>query len=112
MRLFEGTPFDRPPRCDDCGSLEEECQCPPPQKVYKDPSQQTARVYLEKRKRGKSVTIVSQLSGDDTDLKALLSKLKETCGAGGALKGETLEIQGDQLSRVRESLSAMGYRVR
>ena len=112
MRLFEGTPFDRPPKCDECGQLEADCQCPPPAKVYKDPASQSARVYLEKRKRGKFVTIVNQLSSNETDLKALLSKLKETCGAGGTLKDEVIEIQGDQLERIQQTLREISYRVR
>ena len=112
MRLFEGTQFDRPPKCDRCGELEAECQCPPPPKTYRDPSEQSARVLIEKRKRGKIVTLVNGLSSHESDLKALVSKLKETCGAGGAVKDDVLEIQGDHLDRVRQSLQDLGYRVK
>ena len=31
MRLFEGTEFDRPLRCEQCGELDEKCVCPPEQ---------------------------------------------------------------------------------
>ncbi|MCP4189159.1 MAG: translation initiation factor [Planctomycetaceae bacterium] len=112
MRLFEGTEFDQPPKCDRCGDLEADCQCPPPPKTYRDPSEQTARVLIEKRKRGKQVTTVNGLSSHETDLKALLSKLKEICGAGGAVKDEVLEIQGDHVDRIRKSLMEFGYRVK
>ncbi len=30
-RLFAGTPFDRPPTCERCGKLVEDCACPPPE---------------------------------------------------------------------------------
>ena len=112
MRLFEGTQWDVPPRCDRCGELEEDCQCPPPPKEYLAPEKQTAKLAVEKRRKGKVVTVVRDLSSNDNDLPELLAKLKNACGAGGALKDETLEIQGDHLQRVRELLAEIGYRVR
>ncbi len=112
MRLFEGTPFDRPPRCEACGELEEACVCPPPEKVLTPPSKQTARLAVEKRKKGKVVTVVRGLSADDNDLPALLTRLKSTCGAGGTLKDDTLEIQGDHHEQVTNLLKSLGYKVR
>lgn len=114
MRLFEGTPWDVPPRCERCGELEEECRCPvePPMVERIAPEKQTARLAVEKRKRGKVVTVVRGLSEPDSDMPDLLTQLKNACGAGGTLKDDTLEIQGDQLDRVRELLTAIGYRVK
>lgn len=112
MRLFEGTQWDVPPRCDRCGELEEDCRCPPPPKKYLAPEKQTAKLAVEKRKKGKVVTVVLELSSKDNDLNELLARLKNACGAGGTLKDDTLEIQGDHLTRVRELLAEMGYRVR
>jgi translation initiation factor 1 len=42
----------------------------------------------------------------------LLSQLKAACGAGGTVKDDVLEIQGDHLKRVRGLLAEIGYRVR
>ena len=112
MRLFEGTQWDVPPRCDSCGELEEDCHCPPPPKEYLAPEKQTAKLAVERRKKGKIVTVVRELSSKDNDLSELLAKLKNACGAGGTLKDDTLEIQGDHLIRVRELLAEIGYRVR
>lgn len=115
MRLFEGTPWDRPPRCERCGALEAECQCPPlppPPPVYRSPEKQTARLSLEKRNRGKIVTLIRGLAATENDLPALLTQLKNSCGAGGSVSEDAIEIQGDHLSRVREILSRIGYRVR
>ncbi|QDT97310.1 translation initiation factor [Gimesia aquarii] len=112
MRLFEGTPFDRPPRCEKCDQLEEECICPPEPPFRIPPEQQTARLAIEKRKKGKRVTVVRGLPEEGNDLPELLKQLKSQCGAGGALKEEELEIQGDQLDRVREVLKAMGFQVK
>lgn len=112
MRLFEGTPFDRPPRCEKCDQLEEECICPPELPFRIPPEQQTARLAIEKRKKGKRVTVVRGLPEEGNDLPELLKQLKSQCGAGGALKEEELEIQGDQLDRVRETLKGMGFKVK
>ncbi len=109
MRLFEGTPFDRPPRCERCGELEANCRCPPERTP---PGKQTARLSIEKRKKGKYVTVIRGLAAEDNDLPALLTQLKTTCGAGGTISDDGLEIQGEQRDRVRELLSRIGYRVK
>jgi translation initiation factor 1 len=114
MRLFEGTPWDRPPRCERCGALETDCRCPPPPPaapVYKPPAQQRARVMVEKRAKGKLVTVVRGLAAADNDLPDLLTRLKTACGAGGTVKDDTLEIQGDHQRRVATLLAEIGYRV-
>lgn len=112
MRLFEGTPWDRPPRCERCGELEASCTCPPPPKVLTPPNLQSARLLLEKRKKGKLVTVIRGLKAEENDLPALLSQLQGACGAGGTLKDEELEIQGDHVERLRSLLAQIGYRVR
>jgi translation initiation factor 1 len=111
MRLFAGTPFDIPPTCERCGKLESDCQCPPQTAPSVPPEKQTARLTLEKRKRGKMVTVVRDLV-DDPSLVELLAKLKAACGAGGTAKDGVLEIQGDHLLRVKALLLGAGYRVR
>ena len=112
MRLFEGTPFDRPPRCERCGGLEENCVCPPAPPPRIAPERQTAKLAVEKRKKGKIVTVVRGLPAEGNDLPALLAQLKTGCGAGGALKEDVMEIQGNHLKRIRELLAQFGYRVR
>ncbi len=114
-RLFAGTQFDRPPECDRCGRLEEECECPPPEPeppTYLAPHKQTARLAVEKRKRGKMVTVIRGLAAEDNDLSAMLTKLKTSCGAGGTLQEDSIEIQGRHLDRLRVELKAMGYHVK
>ncbi len=112
MRLFEGTPLDRPPRCERCGELEEACTCPPEPPPRIPPQQQTARLSVEKRKKGKLVTLVRGLSAEGNDLPGLLKQLKSACGAGGAVKEDVLEIQGNQLDRLRDVLGQIGFRVK
>jgi translation initiation factor 1 len=111
MRLFEGTAWDRPSRCERCDELEGNCVCPPPPRKLTPPEKQTARLAIEKRKKGKLVTVVRGLSADGNDLPGILGRLKTNCGAGGTIKDDQLEIQGSHLDRVRNLLKEIGYRV-
>jgi len=114
MGLFAGTPFDRPPHCERCEKPESECRCPPlpPASTRIPPEKQTVRLAVEKRKKGKVVTVVRGLTAAASDLPALLTKLKNQCGAGGTLDGDTLEIQGEHLDRLRKLLADLGYRIK
>ena len=112
MRLFEGTPFDRPPRCERCDELESDCKCPPAAPVLTAPGKQIARLGVEKRKRGKLMTVIRDLKDEHDHLASLLTTLKNHCGAGGTVSEGILEIQGDQLDRVRAKLQELGYRTK
>ena len=106
MRLFAGTPYDRPPKCDRCGALAPDCTCP------RSTAGQVARLAVEKRKKGKVVTVIRGLPVASNDLPALLSRLKSQCGAGGAIQEDCLEIQGEQFERIRDLLRELGYVVK
>ncbi|MEZ6060507.1 MAG: translation initiation factor [Planctomycetaceae bacterium] len=112
MRLFAGTQFDRPPRCERCGELEDDCTCPPPEPVRIAPEKQTARLAVEKRKRGKLVTVIRGLDPAQNDLPSLLTRLKSACGAGGTIAADNLEIQGSHIDRIRSELRTIGYQVK
>lgn len=112
MRLFEGTIFDRPPRCEVCDELEEDCKCPPPAEVRTPTTRQTARIGYEKRKKGKFVTVIRDLLDEGEHLPELLTLLKSHCGTGGTLKDGEIELQGDQRERIRQKLQSLGYRVK
>jgi len=115
-RLFAGTPFDRPPRCDRCGELEADCRCPPPpppEPKRIDPSRQTARIRVEKRKKGKRVTVVRGLDPDGNDLTGLAAQLKAKIGSGGTVQEDgSLEIQGEHVERVARFLGDLGYKTK
>ncbi len=110
MRLFAGTKFDQPPKCDRCGKVQTECICSPHTRQIA-PGSQVARLSLEKRKKGKLVTVIRGLSAKDNDLSGLLSRLKSRCGAGGAIQDDHLEVQGDHLQRISDALRELGYQV-
>jgi translation initiation factor 1 len=112
MRLFAGTPFDRPPKCDRCGALETDCVCPPLPAARIPPQNQVARLAVEKRKKGKVVTVIRGLHAVGNDLPDLLTRLKSQCGAGGTIQDESLEIQGEHVERIRAALTELGYGVK
>lgn len=113
-RLFAGTPWDRPPTCEHCGLVESECACPPvvaePKRI--PPGQQTARLRIEKRPKGKVVTVVSGLDPDGNDLASIAGQLKSRCGTGGTVKDGTIELQGVHLEAAEKALGAIGYRTK
>src|SRR6476469_5763553 len=75
---------------------------------YPSAASQTARIWRDsKRRRGKTVTVIGGLRHDPATLEALLKKLKQHCGAGGALKDGELEIQGDHRERIAAALVGM-----
>jgi len=58
---------------------------------------------------GKGVTVVTGLPLTAEALEALASQLKRICGAGGAVRGDRIEIQGEQRDRVLAELLKLGY---
>jgi translation initiation factor 1 len=95
-----------------CGELGEACQCAKQAGTLIPPEKQVARLAVEKRKKGKVVTVIRGLTAAGNDLPALLSRLKSQCGAGGTIDEETVEIQGDHIERISAALVEIGYRVR
>ena len=112
MRLFEGTQWDVPPTCKKCNKLEAECVCPPVKPTPIEPSKQTARIGVEKRKKGKVATVVRDLNNELGQLKELLTVLKDHCGAGGTVKDNNIEIQGDHVKKLQTKLSELGYKIK
>jgi translation initiation factor 1 len=43
------------------------------------------------------------------ELEELVAKLKRCCGAGGAVRGDKLEIQGEHRDRIVAELQKLGY---
>jgi translation initiation factor 1 len=69
------------------------------------------RIFRDRSGRnGKVVTVIRGLPGKDLDERA--TELKRLCGAGGAIKDNTVEIQGDHRERVAATLRLLGYRVK
>lgn len=100
--------------CPRCGWPASECHCssalatstaPVPEKI-------TARLRIQNRAAGKTVTILDGLPDNSSFLDDLATELKRRCGTGGAAGEGKVELQGDQRERLRELLAQKGWRVK
>jgi translation initiation factor 1 len=62
---------------------------------------------------GKTVIVVDQFATHLplSVIETIAKKIRVSCGCGGSVKGRTIEIQGDQLDRVRAVLEQEGFKV-
>ncbi len=75
------------------------------------PDDGDVRVFRETAgRKGKVVTVVTGV--EEPARKEVAGDLKRLCGTGGALKGASIEIQGDHRDRIAEHLRAQGRRVK
>ncbi|MCL4325398.1 MAG: stress response translation initiation inhibitor YciH [Candidatus Thermoplasmatota archaeon] len=93
--------------CPVCGLPDEICIC---EDIAKE--SQTIRVYEDKRRYGKMVTIIDGMNVNDINVHELAKKLKSKCATGGTVKDGKIELQGDQKQKVVEVLEEMGYKVK
>jgi len=108
--LFDGTPLERPVTCEVCGRPLEQCACPRDESgTVLLPKDQPTRIGREKRRAGKTVTVITGLNPAASELEAILARLKSACAAGGRVSDGTIEIQGDHRQRVLAILQDLGY---
>jgi len=61
---------------------------------------------------GKGVTVITGLPLAADALEELAGRLKRSCGAGGAVRGDRIEIQGEHRDRLVAELAKLGYDAR
>lgn len=77
------------------------------------PQQQNLRVQASRAgRKGKTVTVITGFQAKPETLATLLKQLKTQCGAGGTVKDQEIEIQGEHKQKLVEILSGMGYKVK
>ena len=77
------------------------------------PDRIVARLRIEKTgRRGKIVTVVESLPRNSGFLKDLAKELKRTCGTGGTVVEDRVELQGDHRGKLRSALRAKGWTVK
>ncbi len=100
--------------CPGCGWPVKDCKCSSKRAVEEAvPGRIVAKLRMEKKGRGgKTVTVVYDLPNNAAFLKELAQELKRSCGTGGAVAENTIELQGDLRDRVREFLNKKGWTVK
>lgn len=96
------------------GGSESEPDPPPPaDAAIRAAKQTTVKVGREtKGRKGKGVTLVSDLPLAEDALQELATLLKTRCGTGGTVKDGRIEIQGDQRDRLTAELERLGYKLK
>lgn len=99
--------------CPGCGWPVDNCRCSKNTATASVPNKIVAKLRMEKAGRGgKTVTVIYDLPNNAPFLKELCGELKRACGTGGAVSGNTIELQGELRDRVRDLLIAKGYAVK
>lgn len=77
------------------------------------PKQQNIRIQASRKgRKGKTVTVISGFVLKPESLANLLKQLKTQCGAGGTVKDNEIEIQGDHTKKLLETLIKLGYKAK
>jgi translation initiation factor 1 len=81
------------------------------------PQDQSPRIQASRKgRKGKTVTVITNLDKQPEALELLLKLLKNQCGAGGTIKNNDtnseIEIQGDRSQKILEILLKLGYKAK
>jgi translation initiation factor 1 len=98
--------------CPDCHQPATVCACK--SKKNRSPARLTCdgiiRIKREvKGRNGKTVTTISGLEKDLSEMKKIASQLKSLCGTGGSVKDGVLIIQGDHRQLIKAALEKQGF---
>jgi len=111
--------------CPQCGKLPPPtCACPPlppgpaepapapalPEAPTKKLRPEIIKMRREKRGGGRELIILEGFPKGGYDLDALARDLKRRLGTGGAVKGFTIELQGDHRDALESVLLEKGFR--
>ena len=94
--------------CPVCDFPIESCLC----EKDKQRASSARPVSLGKEKKGRGGKTVTTIRDVPGDLKPLLKELQRLCGAGGTVKDRIIEIQGDQVDKIRTYLLEKGIKVK
>ena len=113
----------QPGHCPTCGKRLDRCTCGQTRgparparaetRPLNVPRDGVVRLLRDRKSRGgKTVTLITGVTGGPSTLAGLLSELKRLCGTGGTLRGDVLELQGDFRDRLQTELERRGYTVK
>ncbi len=84
--------------------------------IAETPPHRLGRVVVRRetaRRAGRTVMVIDGFSAHihQSEIEALAKRLRCACGSGGAVKGRAIEIQGDQIAKMRALLEGEGFEV-
>ena len=74
------------------------------------PKNQHQLVFTFEKRNGKPVTLVGRFYIEENEKKEVLKLLKKKLACGGAIKEEWIEIQGDFKDKIKNVLTAEGWK--
>ena len=89
--------------CTQCGLPQDLCVC---EMIARE--QQKITIQLEKKKFGKTYTIVAGMQ-KEANIEEIFKKLKNKFACGGTAKSGKIELQGDHKLRMRAALVDLGF---
>jgi translation initiation factor 1 len=92
--------------CPVCGLPGELCVC---EDIAKEA--QSVRISTDKRRYGKTVTIVEGIDTSNISINDVAKQLKTKCAAGGTVKNGRIVLQGDHKKKISRVLEEIGFTV-
>jgi translation initiation factor 1 len=89
--------------CPKCGLPKQACVC---EEIVK--SAQKIHITTDKKKYGKTVTLISGFE-KDIGIKKIAKALKNELACGGTFREDMIELQGDHKKKVKPILVEMGF---
>ncbi|MFX1274579.1 MAG: stress response translation initiation inhibitor YciH [Promethearchaeota archaeon] len=90
--------------CPKCSNPKELCVC---DGLFLDELQIT--IYLDKRKWGKTVTLIKFEGAFSENLQDFLKKAKRKVASGGTIRGNEVELMGDHRFKLKQLLIEEGF---
>lgn len=88
--------------CSKCGLPQELCVC---DEMTREG--QRIRVFTDKRRYGKIITVIEGF--ENVDVNKVAKELKSKMACGGTAKKDSVELQGNHASKVKKVLIGMGF---
>ncbi|PLX94019.1 MAG: stress response translation initiation inhibitor YciH [Desulfuromonas sp.] len=99
--------------CPTCTQPVASCRCNKKKAVPPPKGDGVVRIGREsKGRKGKGVTLITGMTLNPDELKALAADLKKLCGCGGTVKDGVIEIQGEQRQTLFDALQKRGFKVK
>lgn len=90
--------------CPTCGLPKDLCVC---ESIAKE--SQKIEVTTIKKKYGKVYTVIQGIDSKEINVKDLLKKLKSKFACGGTAKQDRIELQGNHMKQIRDTLVGVGF---